>query len=177
MAESHHAEGVITMDSHERKGPAHHNANQTTNETTKDDGPAPSTSLPQALIQEEHIAPAVAPIADNMPHIIEERNPPMVTPLNRLTATPAYIDCPFCKTRSLTRIEKEGDSQQTIASVLCCIFCLCFACIPHLAGWCENVNIFCTSCHTKVAIIPHDGSPIQVLAGSSAYQTESRYQN
>ncbi|KAI1310169.1 hypothetical protein F5Y03DRAFT_347155 [Xylaria venustula] len=112
MAESYYAEGFMTMDIQEQKGPAHHNANQPANETTKHDGPAPPTSLPQALIQEERIAPAVAPIADNLPRIVEERNPPMVTPLNRLTATPAYIDCPFCKRRSMTRITKEGDSQQ-----------------------------------------------------------------
>ncbi|KAJ8133305.1 hypothetical protein O1611_g318 [Lasiodiplodia mahajangana] len=106
------------MDNRAKEAPAHHNANQTADETTKhDDGPAPPTSLPQALIQEErNIAPTVTPIADNTPHVVEERNPPMVTPLNRLTEKPTYIDCPFCKTRSLTRIEKEGDSQQTYGS-------------------------------------------------------------
>ncbi|KAI1175535.1 hypothetical protein F4777DRAFT_321626 [Nemania sp. FL0916] len=162
MAESHHAEGVITVDSREEKGPTHHNANQTAGEITKHEGPAPPTSLPPALIQEEYVAPAAAPIADNIPQVVEVPNPPDVTPLQHLTEEPTYIDCPFCNRRALTRITKEGDSQQSLASLVCCLICLCFACLPQLAGWCENVHVWCTACGRKVAMIPHNGGPVQL---------------
>lgn len=39
--------------------------------------------------------------------------PMMVTPLERLTEIPTLIDCPHCRRRAKTTVEKEGSSMQT----------------------------------------------------------------
>ncbi|KAI0179657.1 hypothetical protein GGR52DRAFT_208119 [Hypoxylon sp. FL1284] len=90
--------------------------------------------------------------------------PPMVTPLHLLSDEPALIDCPFCKQRAMTRIATEGSSTQTLAGVVLCMLCICLACLPCVAGCCENVHIFCTSCNNRVATILHD-APIMVAPG------------
>ncbi|KAI0096584.1 hypothetical protein GGR51DRAFT_28540 [Nemania sp. FL0031] len=81
----------------------------------------------------------------------------LVTPLHALTEAPAWIDCPFCQRRTQTRSTRQGDSQQVLASILCCLVCVCLACLPSMAGWCENINIYCSNCGKQVAMIPHDG--------------------
>ncbi len=35
-----------------------------------------------------------------------------VTPLNQLGDRPQWIDCPFCKRRTLTRLDKDGTPMQ-----------------------------------------------------------------
>ncbi|KAI1759689.1 hypothetical protein GGR53DRAFT_512858 [Hypoxylon sp. FL1150] len=97
------------------------------------------------------------PNNDKGPQISVGQNAPMVTPLHMLTENPTMIDCPFCRQRAMTRVTKEGTSTQTLAGVVLCLFCVCLACLPCVAGWCENVNIFCSSCSNRVATIPHDG--------------------
>ncbi|KAI0196868.1 hypothetical protein F4808DRAFT_302766 [Astrocystis sublimbata] len=204
MAESQKIEDTVTID-HEQKGPAAQHTKGTTNEDaeiqiegpatidheqnglapprannmiTDEDGenqigPAPPVSVPPTMV--DPIDPVSAPVARNVPKVVEEQNPRMVTPLHKLTDSPTYIDCPFCHRRAMTRVSKEGDDMQCIASVLCCLICICLACLPHAAGWCENANIFCTSCGNKVAVVPHDGA-VQVLASPSAQpKVESQY--
>ncbi|GAW23121.1 hypothetical protein ANO14919_126710 [Xylariales sp. No.14919] len=127
------------------------------------DGPAPPTSLPLNMIQEENTKLSNTPVADNVPQVVIEGNPRMVTPLHRLTEDPAWIDCPFCKNITKTSVTKKGDSQQTLAAVICCLIFLPLVCVPGLCGWCENIHIFCSECRREVATIPHDGS-IQVMA-------------
>lgn len=45
-----------------------------------------------------------------------ERAPEMVTPLQSLGENPTWIDCPFCRKRTMTRTSKEGSSAQTYVS-------------------------------------------------------------
>ncbi|KAI6080657.1 hypothetical protein F4821DRAFT_265677 [Hypoxylon rubiginosum] len=94
---------------------------------------------------------------DKGPQISTGPNPPVITPLHMLTEKPTRIECPFCRQRAMTRVTKEGTSTQTLAGVVLCLFCVCLACLPCVGGWCENVNIFCSSCNNRVATIPHDG--------------------
>ncbi|KAL2126519.1 hypothetical protein VTI74DRAFT_779 [Chaetomium olivicolor] len=75
-----------------------------------------------------------------------------VTPLNILGDQPQWIDCPFCQRRTMTRIGKEGTPMQLIAGALCCLFCVCLACVPCIAGWFEETKYYCSQCHKKVAM-------------------------
>ncbi|KAJ0104144.1 hypothetical protein J7T55_000495 [Diaporthe amygdali] len=123
--------------------------------------------LPAGLIQVEEQTPppvpekVVTPPAKNphmeMPPIYAEPEPQMVTPLSRLTATPTYIDCPFCMQRAQTNVSKEGTSMQTMAAALCCLFCVCAVCVPYMCHWFEDTHIYCSRCKARVATIPHDG--------------------
>ncbi|KAG8163417.1 hypothetical protein KVR01_006714 [Diaporthe batatas] len=124
-------------------------------------------NLPADLIQvEQDRGPTVpekviTPPAKNphmeMPPIVSEPEPQMVTPLSRLTAKPTFIDCPFCLQRTQTNVSTEGTSMQTIAAALCCLFCLCTVCLPYLCHWFEDTHIYCSRCKARVATIPHDG--------------------
>ncbi|XXH02039.1 hypothetical protein Hte_008404 [Hypoxylon texense] len=102
------------------------------------------------------------PKGDKKPQASAGSNVRVVMPLHLLTEDPAWINCPFCRHRTKTRTTRQGTSTQTLAGAVLCIFCICLACVPCAAGWCENVHIFCSSCNTRVATIPHDG-PIQVV--------------
>ncbi|KAI1737132.1 hypothetical protein F4680DRAFT_221498 [Xylaria scruposa] len=178
MAETQQTEGII--DVQKSDAPAQSEATKTPDEKAgghglNPDGPAPPTSLPPSMIQEENTKHLSVLPAANVPQVVVEGNPRMVTPLERLTPQEAWIDCPFCQHTTKTRITKEGDSQQTLASVICCLICLPLACIPCIAGWCENTHIFCTRCGRKVATIPHDG-PIQVVpVGQQEHLVPSKY--
>ncbi|KAI3336677.1 hypothetical protein HD806DRAFT_14223 [Xylariaceae sp. AK1471] len=165
MAETQQTEGITDAPKHdapEQSEPAR-NLNDKAGHGLDQEGPAPPTSMPPSMIQEETINHSNTPVADNVPQVVIEGNPRMVTPLHKLTSEPAWIDCPLCNRTTKTRITKEGSSEQTLAAALCCIFCICLTCLPCVAGWCENIHIWCTGCGRKVAMIPHDG-PIKVLA-------------
>lgn len=101
-------------------------------------------------------APAKNPHME-MPPIVSEPEPQMVTPLQRLTATPTFIDCPFCLQRTQTNVSTEGTSMQTIAAALCCLVCVCAVCLPYACHWFEDTHIYCSRCKARVATIPHDG--------------------
>lgn len=45
--------------------------------------------------------------------VLHVPEPVMVTPLERLTEIPTLIDCPHCRRRAKTTVEKEGSSMQT----------------------------------------------------------------
>ncbi|KAI0890981.1 hypothetical protein F4806DRAFT_338909 [Annulohypoxylon nitens] len=90
----------------------------------------------------------------NEPIIIREKDPPKVTPLKNLTETPAWIDCPFCNKRAMTRASKEGTTMQTVVGCLLCLCCVCLACLPCMCGWLQNTHIYCTSCSIRIATIP-----------------------
>ncbi|RWA09927.1 hypothetical protein EKO27_g5180 [Xylaria grammica] len=117
------------------------------------DGPAPPTSLPLNMIQEENTKLSNTPVADNVPQVVIEGNPRMVTPLHRLTEDPAWIDCPFCKNTTKTSVTKKGDSQQT--------FVISAFSVWFYFGFRANQKT--PECRREVATIPHDGS-IQVMA-------------
>ncbi|KAI0439766.1 hypothetical protein F4803DRAFT_25523 [Xylaria telfairii] len=165
MSEIQQTEGITDLPKH--GAPAQSKVTRPLDEKAgheiNQDGPAPPTSLPPSMIQEENIKHLSVLPAANVPQVVVEGNPRMVTPIDRLTPQEAWIDCPFCEHTTKTRITKEGDSQQTLAGVVCCLICLPLACVPCIAGWCENTHIFCTRCGKKVATIPHDGGPIQVV--------------
>ncbi|KAH8900964.1 hypothetical protein GQ53DRAFT_740787 [Thozetella sp. PMI_491] len=95
-----------------------------------------------------------------------------VTPLEHLTPESKFIDCPFCHRRTQVQMQKEGTAMQTVAGVVCCLFCLCLACVPCLAGWFENENYVCTGCHKKVATRFYDSGTMTVYGqtAQSAYQ-------
>ncbi|TRX92856.1 hypothetical protein FHL15_006262 [Xylaria flabelliformis] len=113
MAEIQQTEGIIEVQ--KRDASAQPEITRTPDEKLNPDGPAPPTSLPPNMIQEEKTKHLSVLPAANVPRVVEEGNPRMVTPLERLTPQEAWIDCPFCQHTAKTRITSEGDSQQTLA--------------------------------------------------------------
>ncbi|KAI3392095.1 hypothetical protein diail_6201, partial [Diaporthe ilicicola] len=98
-----------------------------------------------------------SPPTPGNPSVPEKPEPQVVTPMSMLTATPAYIDCPFCLRRAQTTVSIEGTSMQNIAAALCCLLCVCAVCLPYMCHWCEDTHIYCSRCKARVATIPHEG--------------------
>ncbi|KAJ5546939.1 LITAF-like zinc finger domain-containing protein [Penicillium frequentans] len=80
-----------------------------------------------------------------------------VTPLHLLREHPVWIDCPFCERRAMTRVGHEGSSATMLASLVCCLICICLVCVPSLTGMYQDTSHYCTNCGKKVAHKPHDG--------------------
>ncbi|RDA83900.1 hypothetical protein CP532_3378, partial [Ophiocordyceps camponoti-leonardi (nom. inval.)] len=116
-------------------------------------GPAPAKEMPVDLVQTEVQA---MPVINPLP------KPQTVTPLHRLGNASQWIDCPFCQRRAQVMVRNVGTDMQKLTGVLCCFVCPCFACIPCLAHWFENIEYVCTNCHSTVALRPHDG-PMQTF--------------
>ena len=122
-----------------------------------------------------------SPIPENGLKIEEIPNPPKVTPIEQLGEVPAWIDCPYCKRRTQTRVQQVGSSSQeygdpisivwkhtnsllSLLSIVCCLICICLVCLPSMAGWLSDFEHYCTNCGNKVAKRSHDGGPVQVFA-------------
>ncbi|KAK3402411.1 hypothetical protein B0T20DRAFT_346455 [Sordaria brevicollis] len=93
----------------------------------------PPTKMEQPQGQQPHLVPGVIPL--------ENLNGEM----------PQWIDCPFCQRRTQTRVDKEGSSMQILTGFLCCLVCVCLACVPCMAGWFEEYHYFCSGCNKRVA--------------------------
>ncbi|WQF78567.1 Putative LITAF domain containing protein [Colletotrichum destructivum] len=137
--------------------------------------PAPATEMPTSPSQPEQqqhtttpagqkSAPAPAPALAT------------VTPLHMLGDEPAFIDCPFCQTRAMTNISKDGSGMQMVAGALCCLLCVCLTCVPCIAGWFEDTNYTCANCRKTVATRPYDG-PIRVFGPQPYGAVPSQYQS
>ncbi|KAI4863279.1 hypothetical protein F4820DRAFT_450142 [Hypoxylon rubiginosum] len=145
----------VTIDKQQQITPViqEENSNPNSNSNTRDLN-APSSNAPKDM-------PKDTPKDNKAPLVSVEPNARVVTPLHMLGENPAWINCPFCRHCTKTRVTREGTSTQTLAGAVLCLFCVCLACLPCVGGWCENTNIFCSSCNNRVATIPHDG-PIQL---------------
>ncbi|KAI8674558.1 hypothetical protein NCS57_00353800 [Fusarium keratoplasticum] len=148
--------------------------------TTTTSGIGPAKTVPADLIQTEDNTVSVPTqfpnkVAPGNELKIDDAPPPeMVTPLSRLGERPEFIDCPFCKRRTETTISKEGSDTQCLLSVLCCLVCICLACLPSLAGWAEDIHHSCSNCKRRVATKRHSGTT-QVYASDPAVQVPSNY--
>ncbi|KAK3901833.1 hypothetical protein C8A05DRAFT_34493 [Staphylotrichum tortipilum] len=112
--------------------------------------PVPVKDLPSDPAQ----VPKQLPMSPNGP----QPQPAVgVTPLSRLGDNPQWIDCPFCEHRTMTRLRKEGTPMQMIAGIVCCLFCVCLACVPCLAHWFEETYYYCSRCNKQVAKRNEDG--------------------
>ncbi|KAL2193034.1 hypothetical protein P885DRAFT_81627 [Corynascus similis CBS 632.67] len=127
--------------------------------------PAPVKEMP-ADLNAPHVHPPMAPGAPAAPGVPGAPQQPAygVVPIPQLSGEqPQWIDCPFCQQRTLTRVTKDGTPMQVVAGVLCCLLCVCLACLPCMAGWFEETTYFCSHCNNKVALRP-DSGPIVVYA-------------
>ncbi|KAL7941454.1 LITAF-like zinc ribbon domain-containing protein [Trichoderma barbatum] len=87
-----------------------------------------------------------------------------VISLENLNETPDYIDCPYCKSRQITKIRHESSSQTTLAAAICCLCCgIIPVVIPFLCNWCADTNHYCEGCKRQVAHKPHEGKTEAVL--------------
>ncbi|KAF2738502.1 hypothetical protein EJ04DRAFT_509645 [Polyplosphaeria fusca] len=122
----------------------------------------------------------------------------MVTDLEHLGESPAYIDCPYCEKRTLTRVEQNDSSQTThvnpflcllrlmyvlrpayhsyrLAAALCCLCCgVITVCIPFLCHWCADIDHRCSECGKQVSHKPHDG-PVQARYPTGSKERPSKY--
>lgn len=81
----------------------------------------------------------------------------IITPLNQIGERTQWIQCPFCLQTSKIQVRKEGSTMQVVAGVLCCLLCVCLACVPCLAHWFEDTEYRCATCHKIVATENYDG--------------------
>ncbi|KAK4187728.1 hypothetical protein QBC35DRAFT_221251 [Podospora australis] len=81
----------------------------------------------------------------------------LVTPITQMGEQTQLIDCPFCLKRTKIRVHKEGTAMQVVTGVLCCLLCVCLACVPCLAHWFENTEYYCATCNKKLAEETDDG--------------------
>ncbi|KAI0121796.1 hypothetical protein F4814DRAFT_190769 [Daldinia grandis] len=176
MAESSQVEGVI--DTHIRIPPPVRTAPQPDllkNGNEQDTIQINTQPLIPNIIVEEPSEPPNIAVRDNkLPRIIQERDQPMVTPLERLDEHPRWIDCPACKRRTRTKVEKEGGGMQILVGFFLCCVCPCLACLPCMGGWFENTRIICSDCQANVANISHDDR-VQVVPRYRAIQQPSVY--
>ncbi|KAM0797169.1 hypothetical protein BDR22DRAFT_466358 [Usnea florida] len=108
------------------------------------------------------------PSSVGTPAIVPISNPLFVTPLDQLLEVPAFIDCPYCKRRTQTRVTHEDSTAATLAGVICCMLTCIGTCIPCLLGWCQDTNHYCSGCNKQVTHRPHDGAIIVKLPPSPA---------
>ncbi|KAI1468175.1 uncharacterized protein F4812DRAFT_425853 [Daldinia caldariorum] len=147
----------------------------TTNEKKQDAiqacAPAPISSL---IVEEPSRPPNTAERKNRPPRIVQERDHPMVTPLEQLDEHTHWIDCPACRRRTKTIATKEGDTMQIVVGILLCSVCPCLACLPCMGHWFENTRITCSACKVHIASISPAGQ-VQVILVQGRGQRPSVY--
>ncbi|KAH8892720.1 hypothetical protein GQ53DRAFT_860776 [Thozetella sp. PMI_491] len=84
--------------------------------------------------------------------------------LENLDETPDYVDCPYCKSRQMTKIRHESSSQTTLAAAVLCLCCgVLPVFIPFVCNWCADTDHYCEGCNARVAHKPHEGNMEPVL--------------
>jgi len=86
------------------------------------------------------------------PKIPFHPNPLYTTPLSEIDTHPTYVDCPWCNSRSLTRVEKEnGEGTQKVARILS-LFLVVPYILPYAFRWCQDLGHYCESCGSKIVV-------------------------
>jgi len=87
----------------------------------------------------------------------------MVTPLERLGEEAAWVDCPYCKRITQTRVGQEHSTMTVLSGFLLGCLCICLACLPCIMHSCADVDQYCSNCNKKLTHMPYD-KPIRVVA-------------
>ncbi|KAI1803236.1 hypothetical protein F4811DRAFT_526003 [Daldinia bambusicola] len=134
--------------------------------------PAPISSL---IVEEPSRPPNMEERKNNRPlRIVQERDHPMVTPLEQLDENIHWIDCPSCRKRTKTTVSKEGGTMQIVVGILLCSVCPCLACLPCMGHWFENIRVSCSACKVHIANISPTGQ-VQVIVVRGRGQEPSAY--
>ncbi|KAF2723062.1 hypothetical protein K431DRAFT_220774 [Polychaeton citri CBS 116435] len=135
----------------------------------------PSEPAPAAVNQDRKLDPS-----DLIEQPLPAEEVAYVTPLRKLGAEVAWIDCQFCNTRARTRIVEEDSGTTACYGVLLCLICWPLACLPCCLGWAQDINHYCTNCNKQVVHKPYDGQ-IQIFERDSSSrlpnQIPSKYTN
>lgn len=70
----------------------------------------------------------------------------------------------------------DGRICRVLGGVLC-LFCVCLACVPCLAGWCEDTHYSCTTCNRRVATRSYQSGRIEVLGPQNHGVVPTQYQS
>ncbi|KAL9123717.1 MAG: hypothetical protein Q9217_006881 [Psora testacea] len=80
-------------------------------------------------------------------------------PLGNLTDAAAPVDCPICKQRALTRVEKHSGNTVHAWAALSCL-CFCLGCVPYLVKGLKDVEHYCGHCGTRLAVWKNSGRTV-----------------
>ncbi|KAH8599427.1 hypothetical protein B0O99DRAFT_591276 [Bisporella sp. PMI_857] len=124
-------------------------------------GAIPAQELPSNPIQPLQAAPP-AYVESYVPQKQQPQNPDnqqMVTPLHLVSIQPTWIDCPYCRKRTMTRTEEHGEGMQIVVGAVLCLICICLAVVPCVAHWFEETEVYCSDkeCNKIIGVIPHGG--------------------
>lgn len=99
----------------------------------------------------------------------------MVVPLHLMGDEPEWVDCPFCKKRSKTRVVREGRKRQCLAGTALCLACCPLLALPYCLHWFERREWFCSSCNSQIAVRIQDGELKLLPVTAEPTQVPSRY--
>lgn len=74
--------------------------------------PAPVKDLPSDLNVPQNPLPTTAAASQKQVPGAAPQQAPGVVPLDQLGGQPQWIDCPFCRQRTMTRLNKDGTPMQ-----------------------------------------------------------------
>ncbi|KAL2116209.1 hypothetical protein VTJ04DRAFT_10464 [Mycothermus thermophilus] len=136
--------------------------------------PAPPANSPPQTDGTTLATEQPAPVRDlpANPAAPQQEQVQLVTPLEQLGDSPAWIDCPWCHRRTKTVVRTEGTTKQIFAGILCCLLCVCLACVPCIAGWFEDTIHSCGECSRTVATKPEGGG---IIVHKPAEAVPSKY--
>ncbi|OAA45077.1 LPS-induced tumor necrosis factor alpha factor [Metarhizium rileyi] len=116
--------------------------------------PAQPQQAYHPVTSSDNIQPAQEPNTQHAQHALppsydqasQAKNAPAGQPGN-MTGAPHATVCP---------LNQLGEQPHVVGAVLC-LFCVCLACLPCLAGWFEDTVYRCSRCHNTVAVRRDNG--------------------
>ncbi|KAH7152713.1 hypothetical protein EDB81DRAFT_789519 [Dactylonectria macrodidyma] len=98
-----------------------------------------------------------------------------VTPLHLLGNQGDTVDCPFCETRSMTRIEKSASWLTHLVAVCLFFVTFCGVLAPYLLHWSSHVTHVCENCGRKVASRKFGQKGMKALGTPEHLKQQSRF--
>ncbi|KAK0710656.1 hypothetical protein B0H67DRAFT_262991 [Lasiosphaeris hirsuta] len=98
-----------------------------------------------------------------------------VTPLRLLGDQSDWVDCPFCRRRVETRVEKKPSRMTYIAGTALCLTTFLGTFVPCWYKWYYNVDHHCANCDRIVAHREYNKKEVEVLGTLEHEKEVSQY--